>query len=51
MILSGGWVQCGTHEDPMLSDLLTVWSALDDAQRASLMAMARACLSRDLASR
>ena len=43
-------VQCGTHQDPMLSDLLSLWSKLDDAQRAALMAMARACVVFDEAN-
>jgi len=33
-----------------VSELLEIWSALDDAQRAALMAMARACLSQDASS-
>jgi hypothetical protein len=43
-------VQCGTHEDPMLENLIAIWAALDDRQRAALMAMARACVALDEAS-
>jgi hypothetical protein len=34
----------------MLANLIAIWSALDDRQRAALMAMARACIALDEAN-
>lgn len=40
-------VQCGTHADSDSSEIVGLWSAMTDAQRAQLIAMARALIDQD----